>query len=123
MVFVGRGHYRCSSPVSGSTTSHCLLGVKKDITEFNAQPPVRLFILPEEKDVTQVHVLLLGSPGSPYEGGFFQFFIKFPSNCPLSPPRIRFLNTDAGRVRFHIHLYNDEKVCVATLGTAGASSD
>ncbi|KAH7969473.1 hypothetical protein HPB52_018411 [Rhipicephalus sanguineus] len=104
-------------------TPQCLLRVKKDIAEFNAQPPARLFISPEESDVTQVHVLMLGAPGSPYEGGFFQFFVKFPPNYPLSPPRVRFLNTDAGRVRFHIHLYNCGKVCVTTLGTAGTASD
>lgn len=100
----------------------CLLRVKKDIAEFTAQPPPRLFISPEEGDVTKVHVLMLGAPSSPYEGGFFQFFVKFPPDYPLSPPRVRFLNTDGGRVRFHIHLYNCGKVCVSTLGTAGAST-
>ncbi|KAL3204843.1 hypothetical protein MRX96_053015 [Rhipicephalus microplus] len=44
-------------------TLQCLLRVKKDIAEFNAQPPPRLFIPPEESDVTQVHVLMLGAPG------------------------------------------------------------
>ncbi|KAH7958554.1 hypothetical protein HPB49_002622 [Dermacentor silvarum] len=103
-------------------TPQCLLRVKKDIAEFTAQPPPRLFISPEEGDVTKVHVLMLGAPGSPYEGGFFQFFVKFPPDYPLSPPRVRFLNTDGGRVRFHIHLYTCGKVCVSTLGTAGAST-
>uniref|UniRef100_A0A131YME2 Ubiquitin-conjugating enzyme E2 Z n=1 Tax=Rhipicephalus appendiculatus TaxID=34631 RepID=A0A131YME2_RHIAP len=109
--------------VHDEPTPQCLLRVKKDIAEFNAQPPARLFISPVEADVTQVHVLMLGAPGSPYEGGFFQFFLKFPPNYPLSPPRARFLNMDEGRVRFHIHLYNCGKVCVTTLGTAGAVCD
>lgn len=104
-------------------TPMSLLRVKKDIVEFNAQPPARLYISPVEADVTQVNILMLGAPGSPYEGGFFQFFLKFPPNYPLSPPRVRFLNTDEGRVRFHIHLYNCGKVCVTTLGTAGIRSD
>ncbi|KAH7957784.1 ubiquitin-conjugating enzyme E2 Z [Rhipicephalus sanguineus] len=104
-------------------TPQCLLRVKKDIAEFNAQPPPRLFISPEESDVTQVHVLMLGAPGSPYEGGFFQFFLKFPPNYPLSPPRVRFLTTDGGRVSFHLHLYNCGKVCVSTLGTDGGPCD
>ncbi|KAH7957790.1 ubiquitin-conjugating enzyme E2 Z [Rhipicephalus sanguineus] len=104
-------------------TPQCLLRVKKDIAEFNAQPPPRLFISPEESDVTQVHVLMVGAPGSSYTGGFFQFFVKFPPNYPLSPPRVRFLTTDEGRVRFHIHLYNCGKVCVSTLGTGGGPCD
>ncbi|KAL3240143.1 hypothetical protein MRX96_047982 [Rhipicephalus microplus] len=44
-------------------TPQCLLRVKKDIAEFNAQPPPRFFISPEESDVTQVHVLMLCAPG------------------------------------------------------------
>ncbi|KAL1424875.1 hypothetical protein MTO96_019738 [Rhipicephalus appendiculatus] len=52
-------------------TPQCLLRVKKDIAEFNAEPPPNLFISPEESDITQVHVLMLGAPGSPYEGGIF----------------------------------------------------
>ncbi|KAH7957761.1 ubiquitin-conjugating enzyme E2 Z [Rhipicephalus sanguineus] len=101
----------------------CLLRVKRDIAEFNAQPPARLFISPEESDITQVHVLMIGAPGSPYEGGFFQFFLKFPPNYPLSPPRVRFLTTDEGRVQFHVHLYSCGKVCVTTLGTGGGPCD
>ncbi|KAL3212888.1 hypothetical protein MRX96_051815 [Rhipicephalus microplus] len=66
---------------------------------------------------------MLGAPGSPYEGGFFQFFLKFSPNYPLSPPRVRFLTTDGGRVYFHTHLYPGEKVCVTTLGTAGGLCD
>ncbi|XP_065293953.1 ubiquitin-conjugating enzyme E2 Z-like [Dermacentor albipictus] len=100
-------------------TPQCLVRVKKDIAEFNAQPPARLFISPDEDDITKVHVLMLGAPGSPYEGGFFQFLLKFPQDYPLRPPRVRFLNTDGGRLRFHIHLYINGKVCVSTLGTGG----
>ncbi|KAL1424898.1 hypothetical protein MTO96_019760 [Rhipicephalus appendiculatus] len=101
----------------------CLLRVKKDIVKFNAQSPARLFISPEENDITRVHVLMLGEPDSPYEGGFFQFFVKFPSNYPLSPPRVRFLTTDGGRVYFHTHLYPCGKVCVTTLGTSSGLCD
>ncbi|KAH7970651.1 hypothetical protein HPB49_013112 [Dermacentor silvarum] len=104
-------------------TPQCLLRVNKDIAEFNAQPPARLFISPEEDNVTKIHVLMVGAPGSPYEGGFFQFFVKFPPDYPLRPPRVRFLNTDEGRVRFHIHLYQCGKVCVSTLGTGGGPCD
>ncbi|KAH7957786.1 ubiquitin-conjugating enzyme E2 Z [Rhipicephalus sanguineus] len=95
----------------------------KELTEFSVQPPAGIFIAPVEADITRVHVLMLGAPGSPYEGGFFQFFVKFPSNYPLSPPRVRFLTTDEGRVRFHPHLYECGKVCLTTLGTRGGLCD
>ncbi|KAH7957787.1 ubiquitin-conjugating enzyme E2 Z [Rhipicephalus sanguineus] len=104
-------------------TPQCLHRVKEDIAKFSAQSPARLFISPEENDITRVHVLMLGETGSPYEGGFFQFFVKFPSNYPLSPPRVRFLTTDGGRVYFHTYLYPCGKVCVAALGTGGGRCD
>ncbi|KAL1417513.1 hypothetical protein MTO96_000610 [Rhipicephalus appendiculatus] len=95
----------------------CLLRVKKDIADFNAQPPVGLFIAPEEDDVTKIHALVVGPSGTPYEGGFFQFYMKFPSAYPISPPRVRIMTTDAGRVGFNPNLYACGKVCLSILGT------
>ncbi|KAL1417512.1 hypothetical protein MTO96_000609 [Rhipicephalus appendiculatus] len=95
----------------------CLLRVKKDIADFNASPPVGLFIAPEEDDVTKIHALVVGPSGTPYEGGFFQFYMKFPSAYPISPPRVRIMTTDAGRVRFNPNLYACGKVCLSILGT------
>ncbi|KAH7963295.1 ubiquitin-conjugating enzyme E2 Z [Rhipicephalus sanguineus] len=95
----------------------CLLRVKKDIADFNASPPAGLFITPEEEDVTKMHALVVGPSGTPYEGGFFQFYMKFPPTYPISPPRVRIMTTDAGRVRFNPNLYACGKVCLSILGT------
>ncbi|KAL1417511.1 hypothetical protein MTO96_000608 [Rhipicephalus appendiculatus] len=98
-------------------TSSCLLRIKKDIADFNAKPPAGLFIAPEEGDITKIHALVVGPSGTPYEGGFFQFYMKFPSAYPISPPRVRIMTTDAGRVRFNPNLYACGKVCLSILGT------
>lgn len=95
----------------------CLQRVRKDIVDFIAHPPPRMFIAPMESDMTGINVLMLGAPDSPYEGGAFQFYLKCPPDYPLSPPLVRFLNTDEGRVRFHAHLCATGKVCLKTLGT------
>lgn len=95
----------------------CLLRVNRDISDFNAKPPAGLFIAPEENDVTKVHALVIGPSGTPYEGGFFQFFMKFPADYPISPPKVRIMTTDAGRVRFNPNLYSCGKVCLSILGT------
>lgn len=95
----------------------CLLRVNKDIADFNAKPPTGLFIAPEEDDVTKIHALIIGPSGTPYEGGFFQFYMKFPSTYPISPPRVRIMTTDAGRVGFNPNLYACGKVCLSILGT------
>ncbi|KAK8762372.1 hypothetical protein V5799_026362 [Amblyomma americanum] len=94
-----------------------ILRVKKDIADFHANPPEGILISPEQDDVTKVHALILGPTGTPYEGGFFQFFMKFPQDYPISPPRVRMVTTDAGRVSFNPNLYACGKVCLSILGT------
>lgn len=98
-------------------TPSCLLRLKKEFANFAAQPPTGLYISPEEEDMTRVHALIVGPPDTPYEGGFFQFFLKFPPDYPIRPPRVRIVTTDAGRVRFNPNLYANGKVCLSILGT------
>lgn len=94
-----------------------VLRVKRDLADFHANPPGGILVSPEDEDVTKVHALILGPAGTPYEGGFFQFLMKFPRDYPLSPPRVRIMTTDAGRVRFNPNLYACGKVCLSILGT------
>ncbi|KAK8757088.1 hypothetical protein V5799_000209 [Amblyomma americanum] len=94
-----------------------MLRVKKVIAGFRACPPVEI-ISPEESKVTRIHVLIVDSTRTPYEGGFFQFLLHCPPDYPLSPPRMRFMTMDAGRVRFNVNLYNSGKLCVSTIKTA-----
>nr|XP_054933105.1 ubiquitin-conjugating enzyme E2 Z-like [Dermacentor andersoni] len=84
---------------------------------YISQPPPGLYISPEEADITKVHALVVGPSGMPYEGGFFQFFMKFPPQYLMSPPRVRIVTTDAGRVRFNANLYANGKVSLSILGT------
>ncbi|KAK8767176.1 hypothetical protein V5799_006041 [Amblyomma americanum] len=79
--------------------------------------PRGMFVEQEETDATKIHAVILGPPGTPYEGGFFHFLIKCPTFYPLSPPRVRFMTTDAGRVRFGPNFYENGKVCLGLLGT------
>nr|XP_050045838.1 ubiquitin-conjugating enzyme E2 Z-like [Dermacentor andersoni] len=101
-------------------TPVCLQRLKRDIFDFVTNRPPRIFIAPEESDITRINVLMLGAPGSPYEGGAFQFLVKCPPDYPVSPPRVRFLTTDEGRVRFHPHLCTIGMVCLSALGTGNA---
>ena len=36
---------------------------------------------------------------------------------PLSPPKVNFMTTDGGRVRFNPNLYTCGKVCLSVLNT------
>lgn len=64
----------------------------------------------------QLHVLITGPFDTPYEGGFFHFQLRFPPNYPLASPRMRFMTTGGGTVRFNPNLYHNGKVCLSILG-------
>ncbi|KAH7984043.1 ubiquitin-conjugating enzyme E2 Z [Rhipicephalus sanguineus] len=98
-------------------TPSCLTRVTRDIAEIKADPLPGIFIFPEESDLTRIHAIVVGPEGTPYEGGFFHFFMKCPPNYPVVPPRVRIMTTDAGRVRFNPNLYACGKVCLSILGT------
>ncbi|XP_075528834.1 ubiquitin-conjugating enzyme E2 Z-like [Dermacentor variabilis] len=95
----------------------CLLRVKQDIAEIKANPLPGIYVSPEENDLTKFHAIVVGPSDTPYEDGFFQFFMKCPRNYPMKPPLVRLMTTDAGRVRFNPNLYACGKVCLSILGT------
>ncbi|XP_050024098.2 ubiquitin-conjugating enzyme E2 Z-like [Dermacentor andersoni] len=97
--------------------SACLLRVKQDIAELKADPPPGVFIAPSESDITRIDAIVVGPADTPFEGGFFRFRIKCPSDYPMKPPDVQFLTTDAGRVQLHEHLYKDGHVCLSIIGT------
>ncbi|XP_075744230.1 ubiquitin-conjugating enzyme E2 Z [Rhipicephalus microplus] len=99
-------------------TPGCLFRVEQDIKEVERYRVPGIFISAEEHNVTKIHALILGPPGTPYEGGFFHFLIKCPADYPHSPPRVRLMTTDAGRVRFGPSFYENGKVCLGLLGTS-----
>ncbi|KAL1470844.1 hypothetical protein MTO96_040257 [Rhipicephalus appendiculatus] len=99
----------------------CLLRIKRDIAELNADPPPGIFIAPEENDVTKVKAIVMGPKGTPLEGGFFHLRVEFTDRYPLEPPKVRFLTTDSGRVRFNEHIYLCGSICLSTLNTHGSS--
>ncbi|XP_077564494.1 ubiquitin-conjugating enzyme E2 Z-like [Haemaphysalis longicornis] len=94
-----------------------LARAKRDIKDIYEQPPPGVFIAPKENNVTKIHALVIGPLGTPYEGGFFHFFIKCPTDYPIAPPKVRLMTTDRGRVRFNPNLYACGKVCLSILGT------
>lgn len=70
----------------------------------------------DESDFMTVHALIIGPYDTPYEGGFFYFILKCPADYPIQPPRVRFMTTHCGTVRFNPNLYKTGKVCLSILG-------
>ncbi|XP_037557696.1 ubiquitin-conjugating enzyme E2 Z [Dermacentor silvarum] len=96
-------------------TPHCLLRVRRDIAELHTEPLPGVFVAPEESDLTRIHAVLVGPSKTPYHGGFFHFLVKCPPDYPMSPPRVRIMTTDGGRVTFNRHFYSNGKDHLSTL--------
>ncbi|KAH7962984.1 hypothetical protein HPB52_019034 [Rhipicephalus sanguineus] len=100
------------------TSPQCLLRCKRDIMNLITDPPPGVYIAPQEGDITRIHALVVGPPDTLYDGGFFHYLIQCPPDYPIRPPRVRLMNTDGGRVRFHPNLFESGQVCLNILGTS-----
>ena len=76
----------------------------------------KIYVMPDETDITLVRVCIIGPENTPYENGIYFFEVKFPSNYPFSPPKVKYLTTD-GKSRMHPNYYCCGKVCVSIIGT------
>ncbi|KAL3180474.1 hypothetical protein MRX96_009029 [Rhipicephalus microplus] len=101
----------------GTPSFQCLRQVRRDVIDIYALPIPGVIIVPDERDITTIHGILLGPAGTPYEGGFFRFVLKYPPDYPAKPPLVKLLTTDKGRVRFAPKLNEDGMLCLSLLGT------
>lgn len=105
-------------PESGEPSNACLEKIHKDIWILVQTPTTPgLFIQPEVSDMMKLHVVVVGPPNTPYEGGFFHFLVKFPTAYPAVPPLVRNLTTAGGRISFHSQLPDTGHVLLPILGT------
>ena len=98
-------------------SAFCIQRIKKDITEIYSEPPPFICVVPDQENITKIHALVIGPADTPYEGGFYHFFIRCPPDYPIRPPRVRLITTGGGMVRFNPNLYKNGKVCLSILGT------
>lgn len=102
---------------TAAPSSNTIVRLKKDILEIYKEPPPGVVILPNPNDITRLQAIVTGPFDTPYEGGFFLFYIRCPPDYPLKPPRVKLLTTGLGRVRFNPNFYKSGKVCLSLLGT------
>ena len=98
-------------------TASTLKRVKRDIYSILSEPLPYIFIFPDENDILKVQAVISGPDNTPYQGGFFHFFIKFPSDYPVKPPKVKLLTTGQNQIRFNPNLYKNGMVCLSILGT------
>ncbi|KAH8027769.1 hypothetical protein HPB51_009436 [Rhipicephalus microplus] len=96
--------------------------ITNDITDVIENPPAGIYAAPHEDDIDRVHALVVGNAGTPYEGGFFHFLIQCPPEYPVSPPRVRLMNTDGDRITFHPYLHETGRVLLDMLGNGSTTA-
>ncbi|XP_018018024.1 ubiquitin-conjugating enzyme E2 Z isoform X2 [Hyalella azteca] len=64
-------------------------------------------------------VLLIGPENTPYEGGFFHFYVRLGPNYPVEPPRVCFMSgyRFGHLVRFSPNFYRNGHICISILNT------
>ena len=65
----------------------------REYRELNQNPIIsfRMTVgLPDENNIFNWRVTLLGPPDTPYRGGIFFLSLNFPQNYPSSPPKVVF---------------------------------
>ena len=95
----------------------CIARITSNLKHLTKEPLEGIYVCPDEDRVDQCYALLIGPEDTPYENGFFYFHMDFPFDFPFNPPKVTFMTTGGGQVRFNPNLYADGKVCLSILGT------
>ncbi|CAI5512289.1 unnamed protein product [Closterium sp. Naga37s-1] len=81
----------------GATPSKgCLQRLQREMKLITKEPPPHIRARPNPADMLDWHFVLEGSPGTPYEGGWYHGRLRFPADYPFKPPSIMML-TPNGR--------------------------
>lgn len=75
------------------------------------------YVAISETNVQLIKLMFIPDYDTPYAGGYFEFDVFINGNYPNSPPKVQFLTTASGKIRFNPNLYNCGKVCLSILNT------
>jgi ubiquitin-protein ligase len=76
-----------------------------------------IYVRVDKQRVDMMKALIVGSSGTPYAHGCFEFDIFCDNKYPNESPKMNLMTTGAGAVRFNPNLYACGKVCLSLLGT------
>lgn len=80
-------------------------------------PNKLIYVTWSETKMNLLKALILPVEDTPYKNGYFEFDILLPNDYPNVPPKVQFMTTAGGTVRFNPNLYACGKVCLSLLGT------
>lgn len=85
-------------------TGH-LKRIVKELTNYQANPHPFVAVFPCE-DMTLWKILMMGPHKTPYEGGLFQLYAKFPAEYPFKAPEVRFVTPI-----YHCNMNSQGRIC------------
>ncbi|GFF53352.1 ubiquitin-conjugating enzyme E2 Z [Aspergillus udagawae] len=100
-------------------SDQAILRITREIKHIQHNADLSLAVAYKDSDIRNVTAIVLGTPGTPYQFGFFEFSISFGKDYPATPPIVQITTTNGGRCRFGPNLYSGGKVCLSILGTWG----
>lgn len=105
----------------GTSTSGNNKKVMKEFMNLEKDLPIHydssVFVYYDEDNMNKIKFMIIGPKDTPYQDGCYLFDMLLPSNYPNTHPKVNFLTTGNGSVRFNPNLYNCGKVCLSLLGT------
>ncbi|CAM4964720.1 unnamed protein product [Rotaria socialis] len=83
--------------------------------QLTNNPPDGILAGPiSDENFFEWEALITGPNGTPFEFGVFATRLHFPSDYPLSPPKMKFVSEI-----FHPNVYPDGRVCISILHAPG----
>lgn len=85
--------------------------IQREQVEMEKEPPAGCTAGPENpNNLNKWKAIIVGPPGTPYDGGVFNLEINFPTDYPFRPPHCRFTT----RI-YHPNINAEGGICVDIL--------
>tara|TARA_B100000795_G_scaffold250129_1_gene218098 strand:+ start:632 stop:1081 length:450 start_codon:yes stop_codon:yes gene_type:complete len=85
--------------------------ISKELEEIIKDPPTSCSAGPiDNEDIYKWEASILGPNESPYMGGIFTLSIKFPTNYPFKPPKVKFVTKI-----YHPNINSSGGICLDIL--------
>jgi ubiquitin-conjugating enzyme E2 Z len=90
----------------------------KDVKQIMKNPLTEqgIYYIHDDSDLLKGYALIIGPKDTPYFGGNYFFELKYPTDYPHSPPKVKYC-TNGYNIRMNPNLYTCGKVCVSLLNT------
>ena len=122
----GRLVHHYATNISGVPTAKKAIRLAEEFADLPRALPIEstnsIYVRVDKDNMDYMKVLIMGSEGTPYSNGAFQFDVFFDSNYPNGPPKVNIMTTGNGTTRFNPNLYATGKVCLSLLGTWSGQS-